>query len=282
MPPQDSFAEKLAWVQDSVDSLLCVGLDPDPSRLPRQLTETLGLEDAVSRFCLDIIDATLPFASAYKVNFAFFEALGRNGWNAIQTVSDYIPDTRIKIADAKRGDIGNTGQFYARAVFEQMDFDACTVSPYMGKSSVTPFLQYPGKAAFVLARTSNPDAAAIQLWPSDRQPLYLHVARQAKSWSRDLLGHLGLVVGATDTVALTALRSEFPRIPFLVPGVGAQGGQLSGVVRSGLDNDGSLLINSSRGIIYASEDVDFAEKAAHSASALNAEINRYRPASRES
>jgi orotidine-5'-phosphate decarboxylase len=167
---RDSFTDRLLRAQSETTSLLCVGLDPDPERLPESLSRHEYLPETVLRFCLDIQEATRDAASAYKLNFAFFEAMGSEGWGVLQKVVAAIPDSKIKIADAKRGDIGNTGRFYADAILGGMGFDACTVSPYMGRSSVEPFLQYRGKAAFVLARTSNADAGEIQDWPDDHSP----------------------------------------------------------------------------------------------------------------
>jgi orotidine-5'-phosphate decarboxylase len=253
-------------------------LDPDPERLPEPLSRPESLTESVLAFCLDIQEATREVACAYKINFAFFEALGAQGWTILQELVAAIPDSKIKIADAKRGDIGNTGRFYAEAILDHMGFDACTVSPYMGRSSVEPFLKYRGKAAFVLARTSNPDAREIQDWPTPDTALYRHVARSAITWADGQHGDVGLVVGATDTKAMSALRGDCPSTPFLVPGVGAQGGDLAGVLRAGFADAGSLTINSSRSILYASQQSDYAQAAERAASKLRDEINRLKSA----
>ncbi len=273
MAKSGSFIEKLRTAQTQSASLLCVGLDPDPMRLPEVVTRDIPVHEAVLRFCLDIIEATWHHACGFKVNFAFFEALGSEGWNVLEEVVSAIPESRIRIADAKRGDIGNTGRFYAEAILGRMNFDACTVSPYMGRSSVQPFLKYRGKGAFVLALTSNPDAAEIQSWPEQGSPLYLHVAERAVGWGRGEPGGVGLVVGGTDTAGLAAVRRVCPEAPFLVPGIGAQGGDLRGVLSSGLTEQGTLLINSSRGILYSGSGDDYAARAADAAQALRDEIH---------
>ncbi|NNE45221.1 MAG: orotidine-5'-phosphate decarboxylase [Rhodothermales bacterium] len=272
-----SFTDKLQGSQDDTRSLLCVGLDPDPARLPDVLSGSMSLRDRVFTFCCDILEATRDHACAYKLNFAFFEALGADGWNVLERLVSVIPDSKIKIADAKRGDIGNTGRFYAESILQALNFDACTVSPYMGRSSVEPFLQYRGKMAFVLARTSNPDAREIQEWSQAGVPLYRHVARSAVSWGRDLDGEVGLVVGATDPAGLARLRNDCPSTCFLVPGIGSQGGDVSRVLAAGLTADGQLIINSSRSILYADSGADYAAAAERAARDLRDEIERNRP-----
>ncbi len=268
MPASVPFPEKLHQATAESGSLLCVGIDPDPDRLPETSGAASDPIAATRKFCVQIIKATAPYASCFKVNFAFFEAMGPAGWMLLKEVSDEIPASKIRIADAKRGDIGNTGRFYARAVFEQLPFDACTVSPYMGQSSVAPFLQYPDKAAFVLGRTSNPDADQVQLWPSTSDPLYRHIASRAREWGDGSPGTVGLVAGATDVNSLGQLRAACPEMPFLVPGVGAQGGDLKAVLRAGHTSDGPVIVNSSRSILYASPGSDYAEAAAAAASDL--------------
>ncbi len=268
MSTTESFVEKLRRAQEESGSLLCVGLDPDPNRLPESLLRGARVVDAVRDFCVLIIEATSPWVCAFKVNFAFFEALGADGWRVLSEVSAAIPDTKVAIADAKRGDIGNTGRFYAKAVFEELPFDACTVSPYMGRSSVEPFLAYPGKAAFVLARTSNPDSDEIQTWPADGTHLFRHVATTAVTWASDSPGTIGLVVGATDIDSLRQLRHDCPGTPFLIPGIGAQGGNLERALHAGVTNDAAVIINSSRSILYSSTGPDFQESAGGAAHAL--------------
>jgi orotidine-5'-phosphate decarboxylase len=244
--------------------------------LPEGLLKGEPLPDAALRFCLEIVEATRDYACAFKLNFAFFEAMGTEGWRVLQQVVSAIPDSRLKIADAKRGDIGNTGRFYAESILDRLGFDACTVSPYMGRSSVEPFIRYRGKSAFVLALTSNADAREIQGWPTPDAPLHRHVALSATEWGRGQPGEVGLVVGAKDPAGMATIRQVCPTTTLLVPGVGAQGGDLGKVMTAGLTPDGALIINSSRGILYASSDSDYAVAAETAARSLHAEINAAR------
>ncbi len=266
------FVEKLADAVQRNRSLVCVGLDPDPARMP----EGLGVAD----FNRAIIDATADLVCAYKPNLAFYEALGTDGNAALRETLQHIPAGIPVIADAKRGDIGNTAAAYARALFDDLGFDATTVSPYLGGDSLEPFLEYPDRGVFILCRTSNPGAADFQDLLCEHEgslkPLYEIVALKAGSWNRR--GNVGLVVGATYPDELEAIRRQHPDIPFLVPGVGAQGGDVARTIRAGLDARGrGLVINSSRQILYASSGKDFAEAARDAASALRDEINKHRP-----
>lgn len=259
-----SFSGRLAASQRRASSVLCVGLDPDPELFP----EPFAGIDAVSAtvaFCRAVIDATSAHACAYKINFAFFEALGDDSVRALRAVRRAVPESIPVIADAKRGDIGNTARFYARSVFDDLGFDAVTLAPYMGADSVLPFLEDPGRAAFVLARTSNPGAHDFQHLRTDGVPLYLNVARAVHRWQSECAGTLGLVVGATAPDALAELRSACGAMPFLVPGIGAQGGDAAAVLESGYAGAGSLLVNSSRAICYASRGSDFEDAAARAA-----------------
>jgi len=267
-----SFVDRLREIQTSKTSALCVGLDPDPALMPPHLLHSTDLPDAVLQFCRDIIEATHPYACAFKVNFAFFEVLGEPGWRVLHEVIRSIPRHTLIIADAKRGDIGNSGRFYARAVFEQLDCDAITVSPYMGRDSVEPFLAYEGKAAFILSRTSNPGARDFQERSLEGEPLYLRVAEAIHAWDSQAQGTAGLVVGATSAEALNTLRNACPSLPFLIPGVGAQGGDAQTVMRSASTPEGLVIVNSSRAILYASSDKDFAEAAAGEAERLAAQL----------
>lgn len=267
-----SFLRQLRQATDDSDSFLCVGLDPDPNRLPESLRR-LPVAEGVFRFCRTIVDATATVAAAYKPNLAFFEALGPEGWRVLHRVVGAIPQGRIVIADAKRGDIGSSASMYARALFEELGCHACTVSPYMGRDSVEPFLSYPDRATFVLARTSNRGAEDFQELFVEGDPLYLHVCRAAKRWSDEKQGTLGFVVGATDEAGLRRIRREAPQAPFLVPGVGAQGGDLQMVVRASRAGGAPLLVNSSRQILYASSGPDFAEAAAAQALSLRDRLN---------
>ena len=267
------FIDKLRRVQAARQSVLCVGLDPDPSRMPPHLLDAMPLPEAVVAFTRAIIEATEAAACAYKLNLAFFEVMGGAGWEALEATLRHLPDGPIVIADAKRGDIGNSARFYAASAFEHLGCDACTVAPYMGRDAVAPFLQYPGKAAFVLARTSNPGAADFQERDCEGEKLYLRVARQVAAWDADAPGTAGLVVGATEPSALRTLREACPTLPFLIPGVGAQGGEATAVVEAAATEDGLILVNSSRGILYASTGPDFADAAADAAEALRTRLN---------
>lgn len=266
------FTTRLRTIQAERRSVLCVGLDPDPDRLPHPLRQGLALPEAILAFNTAIIEATAPSACAFKLNFAFFEIMGRDGWAVLEETIARIPEGTLIVADAKRGDIGNSARFYAEAVFTHLGCDAITVAPYMGEDSVTPFLQYPGRAAFVLARTSNPGAANFQECTVEGRPLFAHVARAVASWGADAPGTAGLVVGATDAHALAQLRAACPTLPFLIPGIGAQGGDAEAVRTTARTDEGLVLVNSSRQILYASDGDDFAEAAAREAEALRRQL----------
>ena len=265
------FNAKLRQIQTDKSSVLCVGLDPDPQRLPKHLLKRHTLAEAVVAFNAAIIEATADRVCAYKLNFAFFEALGRDGWDVLERTVQHLPPDVIALADAKRGDIGNTARFYADAIFQQLGFDACTVAPYMGRDAVAPFLQYEGRAVFVLGRTSNPSAADFQERDCEGEKLYERVARHVARWDEENPGTAGLVVGATDPDALVTLRGLCPALPFLIPGIGVQGGDPS-AIRPAATADGLILVNSSRGILYASSDEDFADAAAHAAASLRSTL----------
>lgn len=263
------FIEKLTRARIENNSLVCIGLDPDPSLMPEKI--------GVLAFCRDIIDATSDLVCAYKPNLAFFEALGNDGLSILNTVVRHIPDHVPVIGDGKRGDIGNTAKAYARALFDNMGFDAVTVSPYLGYDSLETFIEYRDRGVFVLCRTSNAGGADFQSVPCQYNgqvlPLYRLVARRVSEWNK--YGNLGLVVGATCPEELKVIRQEHPHMTLLIPGVGAQGGELESVVRYGTDSNGTnALINSSRQIIYASRGSDFAEASQKAALALRDSINR--------
>lgn len=248
-------------------SMLCVGLDPDIKKIPEHL---LREENPLLAFNKAIIDATASYAVAYKPNLAFYESLGVEGWVALEETVKYIkekyPDQFI-IADAKRGDIGNTSQLYARSFFEHLDVDAITVAPYMGEDSVTPFLGYKGKWVILLALTSNKGSADFQLIRNENgTPLFESVIEKSSQWAGP--DEMMYVVGATQGRMFEDIRRVAPRSFLLVPGVGAQGGSLEEVCRYGMTDDCGLLVNSSRGIIYASKGEDFAEKAGEAAREL--------------
>ncbi|MCG8476668.1 MAG: orotidine-5'-phosphate decarboxylase [Cytophagales bacterium] len=253
-------------------SYLCVGLDTDPAKIPEHL---LKEEDPVFAFNKQIIDATKEYAVAYKPNTAFYEARGAQGWESLRKTLEYIPNDIFTIADAKRGDIGNTSALYARAFFEQMDFDSVTVAPYMGEDSVKPFLTFEGKWVILLAATSNPgsfDFQHLELGEAKR-PLYEEVLRKSQEWGSE--EQLMFVVGATRADLISKIRHAAPNSFFLVPGVGAQGGSLEEVSKYGMNDHCGLLVNSSRGIIYAGEGEDFAEKAHDAARVLQEEMKKY-------
>ena len=275
-----NFNERLRTVQSQKKSILCVGLDPDVERLPSHLLRGQPEADAVLQFNEALIAATHPYACAFKLNIAFYEILGRRGFEVLEKTRQMIPSDCLAIADGKRGDIGNTARQYARTMFETLDFDACTVAPYMGRDAALPFLEYPGKAVFVLVRTSNYSSIEFQSWPVEGVPFYELVARHAMRWNMDMPGTLGMVVGATHTEAPQYLREHFPTVPFLIPGIGAQGGSLKSAVRAATI-EGRVLVNSSRGILYRARGVDFAEEAGRVAmetrSRLNRSLSPYQP-----
>jgi len=242
-------------------SFLCVGLDTDMDKIPKHLLET---EDPLFEFNKAIIDATKSVAVAYKPNIAFYECYGPKGWESLKKTLDYIPKDIFTIADAKRGDIGNTSTYYAKTFFEYLDCDSVTVAPYMGEDSVTPFLEFKDKWVILLALTSNKGALDFQL-TTDQQgkELYKTVLEKSAKWGS--AEQLMYVVGATRSTDIAAVRKQVPDHFFLVPGVGAQGGSLEDVVEYGWNNDCGLLVNSSRAIIYASNGLDFANQAANAA-----------------
>ena len=252
-------------------SYLCVGLDADWDRLPRHL---LRYDDPVFEFNKQIIDATRDFCVAYKPNLAFYEAMGVQGWRSLQRTIEYIPADHFTIADAKRGDIGNTSRLYAQAFFETLDFDAVTVAPYMGEDSVRPFLGFPGKWVILLALTSNQGSGDFQLTAQENGlPLYEKVMRKAQEWGSP--DEIMFVVGATHPEKFNEIRAIAPDHFLLVPGVGAQGGDLAALSHYGLNARGGLLVNSSRGIIFAGDGEDFAERAGAKARQLQKEMASY-------
>lgn len=240
----------------SKQTYLCVGLDTDISKIPAHLQ---GRPDAVIEFNRQIIEATKDYCVGYKINTAFYEAQGAKGWEAMEQTVAYIPATHFKIADAKRGDIGNTSHQYARAFFETLAFDAVTVAPYMGADSVLPFLEYKNKWTILLGLTSNKGAQDFELQKSGSEYLYEKVLGTASRWGTE--ENLMFVIGATQADAFTNIRKLTPNHFYLVPGVGTQGGSLQEISRKALIQDCGLLVNASRAIIYASEGEDFAAEA---------------------
>jgi len=251
-------------------TFLCVGLDTDIEKIPKHLK---AFPDAVFEFNKQIIDATKDLCVAYKINTAFYEALGVNGWEALEKTVNYIPETHFKIADAKRGDIGNTADQYAKAFFETIPFDAVTVAPYMGSDSVKPFLNYKNKWAVVLGLTSNKGSEDFQQQKIGGQFLFEEVISKTSEWGTK--ENLMFVVGATKAAELSSIRKIIPDHFLLIPGVGAQGGSLSEVCKYGLNKDCGLLVNASRAIIYAGKDENFAQEARKVAQEYQTEMKSY-------
>lgn len=251
-------------------SFLCVGLDPDLEKLPHHLPKT---PDGVLTFIRHIIDATKQYCVAYKINTAFFEAMGWQGWKTMEETFKYIPENIFKIADAKRGDIGNTSFQYAQAFFNTLHADAVTLSPYMGNDSIEPFFKYPGKWGIVLALTSNKGSEDYEQQMLNGKYLYEHVIENSHKIGS--AQNMMFVVGATKPKAFENIRKIAPDNFLLVPGIGAQGGDLHEVVRYGKNKYIGLLVNASRSIIYASNKTDFAEAAADEAQKLQQEMQVY-------
>jgi|TARA_R110000737_G_scaffold350741_2_gene390690 orotidine-5'-phosphate decarboxylase len=254
----------------SKKSFLCIGLDTDMEKIPAHF---LQMEDPIFEFNKAIIDATKDFCVAYKPNIAFYECYGVKGWESLQKTIDYIPKNIFTIADAKRGDIGNTSLYYAKTFFDHYNFDSVTIAPYMGEDSVTPFLTHQNKWAILLALTSNKGALDFQMTQdAEGEKLFEKVLLKSSEWGTP--ENLMYVVGATRAEGIGEVRKLAPDYFFLVPGVGAQGGSLEDVVNYGWNDDCGLLVNSSRGILYASNGGDFAEKARYEAEKLQLEMAR--------
>lgn len=268
-----TFLEMLRARWRAADSLLCVGLDPDPLRFPEHLRRA---DDSIFEFCKSIVDATADLVCAFKPQIAYFASAGAE--DALQRLIAYIrgahPAVPV-ILDAKRGDMASTAQHYAREVFERYNAHAVTLSPYLGFDSIEPYLAYAERGAFLLCRTSNAGGSDLQMLNTDGERLYERVARLAVTWNRG--GQLGLVVGATYPDELARVRELVGEMPLLVPGIGAQGGDLEGSVKAGQTTHGAgIVVNSSRAIIYASPGDDFAAAARRAAQSARDEINRHR------
>ena len=264
--------ENLFKIIQKKKSFLCIGLDTDINKIPKHLLQT---EDPVFEFNKAIIDATHDMAVAYKPNIAFYESMGPKGWESLAKTVNHIrniTDEIFLIADAKRGDIGNTSAMYAKTFFETYDFDAITVAPYMGKDSISPFLSFKDKWSIILALTSNPGAADFQycMDKDSGERLFEKVLTTAQNWATK--DQIMFVVGATKAESLSEIRKITPEHFLLVPGVGAQGGSLQEVAKYGMNDKCGLLVNSSRGIIYASDDKDFAKTARKSAEIVTNEM----------
>ena len=260
------FTDKLLGTSRKNNSWLCIGLDPDPELMP---------EVDVLQFNKTLIEATSDLVCAYKPNLAFYEALGTEGLAILEKTIKHVPGDIPVIADAKRGDIGNTARAYGKALFSVIGFDAATINPYLGFDSIEPFIDYEDKGVFILCRTSNKGAADFQSLRTDGVPLYEAVARKATEWN--VHGNVGLVVGATYPEELKKVRSICPEMPLLIPGIGAQGGDLASAVSYGVDARGEkAIINVSRQILYASREKDFAGAARNVAEKIRNQINDHR------
>jgi len=266
------FVDKLRAIQRTNNTLLCVGLDTDPAKLPKCLRTHKNPQYEFNR---RIIAATKDLVCAYKINTAFYEAEGEHGWSVMRETRGALPSSSISIADAKRGDLGNSSERYARIFLEELKFDAVTINPYMGKDSVVPFLQSPEHCAFILALTSNRGARDFQRLKVGKKFLYEKVIETAMKWNGKK--NIGFVAGATNPKELRSIRKQAPTVPLLIPGVGAQGGSVKAAVHYGCDINGEMaIINASRSILYASGGEDFAEAARTEAAKIRDEINFWR------
>jgi len=265
------FNQRLQQVQERTGSLLCVGMDPDPARLPEHLSRDV---DGIGEFCREIIRTTREHVCGYKFNSAFFEALGGAGLDLLLDLRQSLPEPLLAIYDVKRGDIGNTAKHYARAAFESLRMDAVTLNPYMGYDAVAPFLTDASRGAFILCYTSNDSSRDFQQVRSEAgRPLYLQVAAKARDWNGGR--NVGLVVGATKAEAVAEVRETAPDLPILAPGVGAQGGDLEAVLRAGRSSEGyGLIIPISRGIIYAGTGREYATRAGEQARTYKTTIQK--------
>jgi orotidine-5'-phosphate decarboxylase len=267
-----TFLDKLTAAQHRANSLLCVGLDTDSAKIPQALQRE---KDPLFEFNKRIIDATKDLVCAYKLNAAFYEAAGEAGWTAMKKTVTYIPKEIVTIGDGKRGDIGNTAASYAKVFFIDCGFDAMTVNPYMGQDSVEPFLRSPEHGVFILAVTSNDGARDFQYLKVGQKFLYEKIVEKSLRWNVN--GNMGFVIGATKPKQLQSIRKKAPDVPLLIPGIGAQGGDLRATIRYGCSAQGMMaVINASRSVIYASGGADFSDAARIEAAKLRDEMNLYR------
>ena len=272
-PGDGSFTQRLRQIQTQTHSSLCVGLDVDPRRLPEGIARSAA---GVRQFITGIVEATHDLVCAYKPNLAFFEALGEDSFPLLRHTLDVIGDSALTIADGKRGDIGTTAERYVAALYEVLDFDAATLHPYQGFDSLEPYLADPARGAILLCRTSNPGSADLQdllcELDGERMPLYEVVARRAVQWNTK--DNVGLVVGATYPEQLARVRALAPELPFLIPGVGAQGGDAAEAIRLGAASDTRLaIVNASRQVLYASGGTDWQMAARREAMALRDQMS---------
>jgi len=269
-----NFKEKLEKIVDKNDSLLCVGLDIDRKKMPNFLFESE--KNPFYVFNKDIIDHTKDLVCSYKINMAFYETLGIEGYKLLEKTIKYVPKEIPIIIDGKRNDIGNTAQKYAEAMFKTLKADATTVNPYLGIDGIQPFLEYKNKCTFILCRTSNPSAKDIQDLKTNGKPLYQHIANKIKEWNTK--ENCGAIAGATYPDELKTIREILGEdIPILIPGIGKQGGNIEKTVKYGTNQQGEMaIINSSRSIIFAGSDEKYIEKIRETAEKLKNEINKYR------
>ncbi|RLF50267.1 MAG: orotidine-5'-phosphate decarboxylase [Thermoplasmata archaeon] len=269
-----NFKEKLKHIVNKNNSLLCIGLDIDKEKIPQFLLKKN--QNPLFEFNKTIIDATKDLICAYKLNLAFYETLGTEGFKLLEKTIKYIPKDIIIILDGKRNDIGNTAQKYAEAMFKTLKADATTVNPYLGIDGIQPFLKYKNKCTFILCRTSNPSAKDIQDLKTKGKPLYQHIANKIKEWNTE--GNCGAIAGATYPHELKTIREILGEdIPILIPGIGKQGGNIKKTVKNGTNSKGEMaIINSSRSIIFAGSNENYKEKTRETAEKLKNEINKYR------
>lgn len=246
-------SEKLFEMQETNNSMLCIGLDIDFHKMPEYLRYR---DNGMREFLFSVIDSTKHLCCGYKLNFAFYEQYGLDGYKLLKQTIDFIPNQMLKIADAKRGDIGNTSKAYAKSCFEYFETDAVTVNPLMGEDSVKPFFKYHDKMVFLLALTSNPSSADFQRLTDNGKPIYQHIIEKSQTWAG--ADNLGFVIGATHPEELADVRELAPNNCFLIPGIGAQGGDIEAVLKA--NNEGSALINVSRAILYAGENEDYLDE----------------------
>ena len=251
-------------------SFLCIGLDSDINKIPKHL---LKYNDPIYEFNRQIIDATCDLCVAYKPNIAFYECMGAKGWKTLQKTLEYIPNNIFTIADAKRGDIGNTSKMYAKTFFETLNFNSITISPYMGSDSIKPFLEFSNKWVIILALTSNTGSSDFQYLLSDDKPLYQNVIQVSTKFGSN--ENIMFVVGATKSEELSRIRNLIPNHFLLIPGIGAQGGDLEKVVSTTMNHDCGILVNSSRSIIYAGDGIDFADKSRVEASKIQKKMKEF-------
>lgn len=273
-----TFADRVVAASRRAESLICVGLDPDFNRFPAHL-RALGPKDAIIQFNKAIIDATADIACAFKPNLAFYLAYGIPGLEALVATRAMIPADIPTILDCKAGDVGSTASRYAKGIFDEWGFDGVTVNPFLGEDSLAPFLAYPDRGVIVLCKTSNPGSGEWQDLQvgDDGEPLFLNLASRIARWSADYPATVGLVVGATYPEQLAQVRQRCPTLPILLPGVGAQAGDVHTAVESGLDAaGGGLIVTASRSIIYAGSGADFAERARDAAIMLRDDVNAVR------